>query len=175
MGLQSDTIEGYLKEDSIQPSKKEAQDLANFEGHRGKISFSKSKKKASHYDLKLLFDLFIEKQKDLKEKSSSKKSDYGERKMSTGLEELKIIKDRIIEGFNKDSNKTNYWKSPNNLSELTGYRLLDVKNALENSEPNSFLGSFIKNSRNLWTTRKLYRKYTPFIQKFIDAYDLKFY
>lgn len=88
------------------------------------------------------------------------------------MEEKEDIKDKIISEFNLHSDKNNYWKEMGELSELVGYSPSLVERVLENSEPDSFFGTFIQNSEGCWTTRDLYKKYTPFLTKLRHGYQL---
>lgn len=100
---------------------------------------------------------------------SQPENDYPE----SSSETLQLKMKRIIEAFEKNSDKTNYWKSLDEILKITDYDLTQIKEVFKNSELRSFLGSFVKNKYDEITTRELYSKYTPFLTKFIHAFEGK--
>jgi hypothetical protein len=84
----------------------------------------------------------------------------GECQESHQIKDLTKIKKDIIDLFD-NSNKQNYWKSSNEISQITGYSVKEIEKVIN---PTNFVG---KNNGKI-TTKKAYDKYTPFLKQVLD-------
>ena len=66
--------------------------------------------------------------------------------------------------FEQFSDDHNYWKTIPEIAEITGLSTDETDKYIQ------LFDEFARNSSGKYTTRKLYKKYTPFIYKFLDIY-----
>lgn len=79
-------------------------------------------------------------------------------------------KAKFIKKFNEyleSRKKGDIWMAPEEISEATGTTESQVVQYIESFD------EFVKNSRGDYTIRELYRKHTPFLKRFLDAYNSK--
>lgn len=119
--------------------------------------------------LNIHFDKEGEGEKEKMTKESKLENDC----IESPLEIPKSKGEKIIEAIENNSNKIRYWKSLDEISKLTGYKPKEIEEIIENSEPNSFFGSFVENKYGEITTRNLYKKYTRPLTKFIHSFQCR--
>ncbi len=88
---------------------------------------------------------------------------------------LETKKEEVIKAIENNSDRSNYWKYIEDISELSGYGIKEVRNIIENSEPKSLFkpSIFVQNSEGKYSTRKAYKKYASFFKKFMDSFELR--
>lgn len=69
-----------------------------------------------------------------------------------------------FEDYINQNHKDGIWKTYVEIEKITGVEIHDVIEYLESSK------YFCRNSRNKFTTRKMYEKYTPFLIKLRDSF-----
>lgn len=83
-------------------------------------------------------------------------------------EETEKGKNKFILKFNeyvelhKDED---FWMTPEQISGATGTTITETVNYVESFD------EFVKNSKDKYTIRDLYKKNTPFLKRFLDAYN----
>lgn len=86
---------------------------------------------------------------------------------------IDMLKNKIIETIESASNERNIWKSLLEISSLSKISVNEINIVLSKSDPNSYLGSFVENKFGKITTRNLYRRFTPFLTKFIHSFQCR--
>jgi hypothetical protein len=70
----------------------------------------------------------------------------------------KFVSEQYINELNKD-----YWRPIDEIAKLSGTTSIQVRTVIDSYD------DFVKNRYGNYTTRKLYRKYTPFLERLIHA------
>ena len=81
--------------------------------------------------------------------------------------ELSKKKDKIIKSFEEFveiQSQDNYWKSVEKIAEISSSPAQDVYQVIKS------FNVFVKNKYGEYTTRRLYHKYTPFFDQFLQAF-----
>lgn len=79
------------------------------------------------------------------------------------VETLESKKAKIIKAIEENSNETNFLKTIDDLTNLSGYTTTDVLETIEDSS------GFVQNKLGQYTTRKLYEKFAPWYIKFLHS------
>ena len=83
-------------------------------------------------------------------------------------EETKKDKNEFILKFNEyieSHSDDDFWMTPEQISGATGTTLTETVSYVES------FNEFVKNSKDEYTIRDLYKKNTPFLKRFLDAYN----
>lgn len=78
-------------------------------------------------------------------------------------DQLKSHHDRIIKSFEESVNESDYWKSIDEISQVSGSSATQVTQVIKNFD------EFVENNNNKFTTKNLYKNKTPFFTKFIHS------
>ena len=62
------------------------------------------------------------------------------------------------------SSKDYYWISAKDIAKNNSLTIEELEELIKDNS------SFARNKKGLYTTRKMYKKYTPFLSKFLDGY-----
>jgi len=77
------------------------------------------------------------------------------------------VRQRIIASLETSSDNHNYWRTIPEIATITGLTADEASRFIQNSD------DFARNSSGKYTTRTLYRKYTPLLELIRDAYVVK--
>jgi len=80
------------------------------------------------------------------------------------LSKDEAIRNQLIAVIERNSDDGNYWKSVNEITQFSGLSAASITKLMRDSE------AFVRNRKGNYSTRRLYRKYTPVTKKFYDAY-----
>ena len=83
--------------------------------------------------------------------------------IKTPAQTLETKKEKIIRAIENNSNKTNFLKTIDEITKITGYTPIEISKTIEDSL------CFVQSGLGQYTTRGLYEKFVPWYTKFLHS------